>query len=97
MLIMNENSEANDENLSTARSITSPNFVLPPIISSERDREFLISLNASIDEELTKVKDRYHPEQRFMVYKSAFDQVSLFLSFVVHTCITFCVYLAVKQ
>ena len=51
--------------------------LLPPIIANERDRQFLIALNHHIDLELGKVKDRYNPEQRYAVYKSAFNQVQL--------------------
>ena len=57
------------------REITSPHPVLPPIVSAERDRDFLVTLNAYIDKELTKI-DSHHPEQRYIIYKAAFDRVS---------------------
>ena len=57
------------------RSETSPYTLLPPIVSSEKDKYFLIGLNSFVEEELGKVKDRYNPEQRFAVYRSAFNQV----------------------
>ena len=59
------------------RSETSPYSPLPPIVSSEKDRLFLLGLNQFVDDELGKVKDRFNPEQRFAVYKSAFNKVSL--------------------
>jgi hypothetical protein len=61
--------------MASPRDITSPHAVLPPIIANDKDRQFLIALNAHIDEELGNLKDRYHPEQRYCVYKAAFDQV----------------------
>ena len=60
--------------MSSVRSTPSPTPV-PPIITNERDREFLIDLNAHIDLELSKI-DRTVPEQRYTVYKAAFDQVT---------------------
>ena len=53
----------------------SPHAVLPPIIANEKDRTFLINLNSYIDHELSKI-DKNNPSQRYIVYKTAFDQVS---------------------
>lgn len=61
--------------MSSPRSnLASPHPVLPPIVSTERDRDFLVTLNGQIDHELTQV-DRQNPEQRYIVYKAAFDRI----------------------
>lgn len=60
------------------RSSNSRHSLVPPIIANEKDRSFLINLNKSIDEELGNAKNRYNPEQRYVVYKSAFNQVDSF-------------------
>lgn len=60
--------------MSSIRSTPSP--PVPPIITNERDREFLVALNAHIDSELQNV-DKSSAEQRYTVYKVAFDQVIL--------------------
>ena len=64
--------------MSTPRSTPSPLPVLPPIIASEKDRDFLVGLNGFIDKELAKI-ERDNPEQRYIVYKSAFDRVKRLL------------------
>jgi hypothetical protein len=48
---------------------------LPPIITSEADREFLYELNGFIDRELSKINTQSE-EQRYLVYKSVFNKVS---------------------
>ena len=48
--------------------------VIPPIISNEKDRDFLIQLRGFIENELAKV-DNDNEEQRYIVYKAAFDKV----------------------
>ena len=58
----------------SARDTPSPHNVIPPIISNERDRDFLVNLNSHIDKELCKI-DRHNPEQRYIVYKGAFDRI----------------------
>lgn len=47
---------------------------LPPIVTNEADREFLRSLNEYIELELGKV-DPNDDEQRYIVYKTAFNRV----------------------
>lgn len=47
---------------------------LPPIVTSEIDREFLRCLNEFIELELGKV-DPNDDEQRYIVYKTAFNRV----------------------
>ena len=48
--------------------------VIPPIISNEKDRDFLIQLRSFIENELAKV-DNDNEEQLYIVYKAAFDKV----------------------
>ena len=50
---------------------------LPPIITSEVDREFLYELNGFIDRELSKINPQSE-EQRYLVYKSVFNRVGPF-------------------
>ncbi|WAR19798.1 CLHC1-like protein [Mya arenaria] len=47
---------------------------LPPIVTSESDREFLRALNEYIQQELGKV-DATDDEQRYIVYKTAFNKI----------------------
>ena len=47
---------------------------LPPIVTSESDRQFLRALNEYIEQELGKV-DGDDDEQRYIVYKTAFNKV----------------------
>lgn len=49
---------------------------LPPIVTNESDREFLQVLNEYIELELGKV-DPSDDEQRYIVYKTAFNKVIL--------------------
>ena len=65
--------------MNSPRSTPSPHPIVPPIIASEKDRDFLVGLNGYIDKELAKV-DRNNPEQRYIVYKSSFDRVGVVLS-----------------
>lgn len=64
---------------------TSGFMKLPPIVTSESDRQFLRILNDYIEIELRKVNPE-DDEQRYIVYKTAFNKVTLifhtFLSFV---------------
>ena len=53
---------------------------LPPIITSDIDREFLLSLNEDIEQELSKV-DRVDDEQRYIVYKTGFNRVCKLLNY----------------
>ncbi len=56
---------------------SSPRSVIPPIITNEKDRSFLVALNQFIEKELEKV-DEESPEQRYTVYKAAFDKVHVY-------------------
>ena len=60
--------------MSDKRATSSPRMVIPPIITSEKERDFLIKLNSYIDEELSAI-DRKDPDKRYTVYQGAFDQV----------------------
>ncbi|BFZ11554.1 hypothetical protein BsWGS_14593 [Bradybaena similaris] len=59
---------------SEASSVNTSYYKLPPIITRERDREFLQDVSAFIETELREVNDK-DPEQRFLVYKAAFNKV----------------------
>ena len=63
----------NEADLPPIRESSQP--VIPPIISNEKDRDFLIQLNGFIENELGKV-DNDNEEQRYIIYKAAFDKVS---------------------
>ncbi|CAG5136446.1 unnamed protein product [Candidula unifasciata] len=57
-----------------APTVSTSFYKLPPIITTERDREFLKDVNTFIETELNEVNDK-EPEQRFLVYKAAFNKV----------------------
>ena len=48
---------------------------LPPIVTSEIDRQFLKGLNDYIEQELERVNSD-EDEQRYIIYKTAFNRVS---------------------
>jgi len=48
--------------------------VLPPIVTSEKDRQYLHQLSQYISFELRSI-DNTDQEQRYIVYKDAFDKV----------------------
>ena len=52
----------------------SPLPTLPPIITNEKDRMFLTTLNEYIETELCKT-DKGNAEQRYIVHREAFDKV----------------------
>ncbi|KAK3092772.1 hypothetical protein FSP39_007068 [Pinctada imbricata] len=47
---------------------------IPPIITSELDRAFLVHVNEYIEEELRKVDSR-DPEQRYIIYRNVFNKI----------------------
>ncbi|XP_012942238.1 clathrin heavy chain linker domain-containing protein 1 [Aplysia californica] len=49
-------------------------YKLPPIITTEADREFLSDVNSFIDAELSKV-NHLDEEQRYLIYKAVFNRV----------------------
>ncbi len=60
--------------MSEIRATPSPRMVIPPIITSESERQLLLKINAFIDSELAAI-DKKDPEDRYTVYQNAFDQV----------------------
>ena len=50
-------------------------YKLPPIITTEADREFLNGVNAFIESEINKL-DHVDEEQRYIIYKAVFNRVS---------------------
>lgn len=60
--------------MSEMRATPSPRMVIPPIITSENERQFLLKINTLIDSELGVI-DQKNPEERYTVYQNAFDQV----------------------
>ena len=56
--------------------VMSLHLVLPPIITNERDRVLLTNLNQFIKDELRNT-DEESVEQRFIVFKDAFDKVRM--------------------
>ena len=55
--------------------VKSPQPLTSSMVSNERDRDFLNKLNFFIEKELGKI-DRDDEEQRYIVYKAAFDKVN---------------------
>ncbi|KAI0227916.1 hypothetical protein LSAT2_021627 [Lamellibrachia satsuma] len=55
-------------------SASSNHQVLPPIITNEKDRQFLATVTSHINDELDRI-DLHNGEQVFVVYKGAFDMV----------------------
>ena len=64
-----------DGKISGISSPTSGFSRLPPIVTSENDRQFLKGLNEYIELELEKVNSN-DDEQRYIIYKTAFNRVS---------------------
>ena len=64
-----------DGKISGISSPTSGFSRLPPIVTSENDRQFLKGLNEYIEFELEKVNSN-DDEQRYIIYKTAFNRVS---------------------
>lgn len=56
-------------------SASSNHHVLPPIITNEKDRQFLATVTSHINDELDRI-DPNDGEQVFVVYKGAFDMVN---------------------
>ena len=60
----------------SSRSSTPGGFPkIPPIITSNLDRAFLIEVNEYIEHELDKVDSR-DPEQRYIIYRNVFNKVT---------------------
>ena len=49
---------------------------IPPIITNESDRVFLLDLNDYIEDEIIKVNSK-EAEQRYIIYRNAFNKVRL--------------------
>ena len=57
------------------RPLSATKRVVPPIVTNEQDRIFLRQLTDYIDGELARI-DSKDPYQRFVIHKTAFEQVS---------------------
>lgn len=69
------NTSSRPDSSSSSRSLSSvKHFVIPPIITSEKDRTFLKTIYSFIDDELKEVGED-DLEQRYIVHRAAFDQV----------------------
>ncbi|CAD5121424.1 DgyrCDS9940 [Dimorphilus gyrociliatus] len=69
------NTSTRPSSSSSSRSLSSvKHYVIPPIITCEKDRAFLKSIYSFIDDELKEVGED-DLEQRYIVHKAAFDQV----------------------
>lgn len=69
------NSSSRSDSSSSLQSLSSAkHFVIPPIITSEKDRIFLKTIYSFIDKELKEVGED-DLEQRYIIHKAAFDQV----------------------
>ena len=64
--------------METPSTTPSPLPVIPPIITCEKDRLFLINLNSHIDHDLNNI-DRGNKEQRYLCYKAAFERVGIMM------------------
>jgi len=58
-------------------SASSNHHVLPPIITNEKDRQFLTTVTSHINDEMDRI-DPNDGEQVFVVYKGAFDMVNVY-------------------
>lgn len=60
--------------MSSLSSVFNSMPVIPPIITSETDRRFLTGLDKWIESEMSQI-NQADPEQRYVIYKEAFDKV----------------------
>ena len=66
--------------MSGTSSPTSGFSRLPPIVTSEVDRQFLKALNDYIEQELKNINTD-EDEQRYVIYKTAFNRVCKYCNY----------------